>query len=150
MIIRRRDWTGEERESGWGTLKWKKKRKGTCHVANTSKEPASPLEVAWWGSKYQEALLWASELQWGRGGKGGRGPSFFFLTCMHPHTHRTCWDFLRFTTCTVHLQGRFSLSQTTQPNKHIQLQPSLPLSPPAAAAGRGPTAYTEVEQTTAG
>lgn len=153
MIIRRRDWTGEERESGWGTLKWKKKRKGTCHVANTSKEPTSPLEVAWWGSKYQEALLWASELQWGRGRKGGQGPSFFSSSqvCILTHAHAEhAGTILRFTTCTVHLQGSFGLSQTTQPNKHIQLQPSLPLSPPAAAAGRGPTAYTEVEQTTAG
>lgn len=71
--------------------------------------------------------------------------------CILTHAHAEhAGTFLRFTTCTAHLQGSFGLSQTTQPNKHIQLQPSLPLSPPAAAAGRGPTAYTEVEQTTAG
>lgn len=37
--------------------------------------------------------------------------------------------FLSFTTCTVQLQGSFSLSQTTQPNKHIQLHLLLTFSP---------------------
>ena len=109
----------------------KKKRKRTCHVANTSKEPTSPLEVAWWGSKYHEALLWA--LRTGRRRRRRRrrrwwkrGPSSFSHICIltnhtHTHTHTHTRTFLSFTTCTVQLQGSFSLSQTTQPNKHIQL-----------------------------
>ena len=72
----------------------KKKRKRTCHVANTSKEPTSPLEVAWWGSKYHEALLWA--LRTGRRRRRRRrrwwkrGPSSFSHICIltnHTHTH---------------------------------------------------------------
>lgn len=35
------------RERKWvGKIEMKKKRKRTCHVANTSKEPSSLLEVA--------------------------------------------------------------------------------------------------------
>ena len=107
----------------------KKKRKRTCHVANTSKEPASPLEVAWWGSKCHEALLWAPKL--GEGVVEAR--TQLFLTCMHlhthTHTHTHTRTFLSLTTCTVQLQGSFSLSQTTQTNKHIQLHLLHTLSP---------------------
>ena len=126
MIIRRQDWTGEERERGWGTLKWKKKRKRTCHVANTSKEPTSPLEVAWWGSKYHEEPPLGPRTAV-VGEVVGQGPSSFSHICIRTRAHaRTS---LSFTTCTVQLQGSVSLSQTTSPNKLIQLHLLFTLSP---------------------
>lgn len=54
---------------------------------------------------------------------------------MHPHTH-THRAALPFTTCTVQLQGSFSVSQTTQPNKHIQLHFLRTAPPPPPCSSR--------------
>lgn len=110
----------------------KKKRKRTCHVANTSKEPTSPLEVAWRGSKYHEALLWASEL--GGGGRLGvcvEARTQFFLTYMHSHTKHTHTHTVFYHSPPVQCSCRGALvyPKPHKPNKHIQLRLLLTFSP---------------------